>query len=92
MLAFAMEYPGYCATAPLSSDSTSNRTTAPAATVSGDGASIRARLPLGFLPFSYGSRTWYQAARSSVSTVSPRNTVEKPLPAIIGGLSHHGTP
>ncbi|WP_037136043.1 arabinosyltransferase C-terminal domain-containing protein, partial [Prescottella defluvii] len=46
-LEWAIEYDGYCATAPLSSESTSKSTTAAAASVSGAGDQrrIRARRP-----------------------------------------------
>ena len=96
MLDLPIEYAGYCATAPLSRDSTSNSTTAPAAMVNGDGARRRSRLvflTLSSVPFRRrGSMTWYHAASSSARIVRPRKAVENPLPAIDGGLSHHGTP
>lgn len=78
-------------TAPLAMDSTSKRTMAPAATVSGEMASSRACFADGSFPAVYGSRKKYHAATPSISTVSPRRTVLAPSPLMDTGLSHHGT-
>ncbi len=85
----ATEYAGYCDTAPLTSERTSNSTTAAATRVSGAPLHRRCRVGCGGWN---GARKCCHAATARARTVSPSRIVANPLPAMDGGLSNHGTP